>query len=115
MRLGRIGTGKGLLPLPLAGEGWGGGAAAIHAVRVERVSPTRIASFDAMRPPPQAGEVRQVRGQADSTKNHPAIDDSAIHLLFWRVRLAKIDGYAGSIPRMTSSSALRCVRDAGKR
>jgi hypothetical protein len=61
------------LPLPLAGEGWGGGAAAIHAVRVETVSPTRLASFDAMRPPPQAGEVQQVRGQADSTKNHPAL------------------------------------------
>ena len=69
--------------LPLAGpderssllEGWGGGAAAIHAGRVERVSPTRIASSDAMRLPPQAGEVQQVRGQADSTKNHPALDD----------------------------------------
>src|SRR3981189_802611 len=63
MRLGRIATAKGLLPLPLAGEGWGGGAAASHAVRMERVSPTRIASFDAMRPLPQAGEVQQVRGQ----------------------------------------------------
>ena len=61
------------LPLPLAGEGWGGGAAAIQAVRVERASPTRIASFDAMRPPPQAGEVQRVRGQADSTKNHTAL------------------------------------------
>jgi hypothetical protein len=71
MRSGRIATAKGLLPLPLAGEGWGGGAAAIHAVRVERVSPTRIASFDAMRPPPQAGEVQHVRGQADSTKIIP--------------------------------------------
>src|SRR5713101_10149637 len=46
------------LPLPLAGEGWGGGAAASQTVRVERVSPTRIASVDAIRPPPQAGEVR---------------------------------------------------------
>ena len=46
------------LPLPLAGEGWGGGAAASHTARVERVSPTRIASCDAMRPPPQAGEVK---------------------------------------------------------
>ena len=53
------------LPLPLAGEGWGGGAAASHTARVERVPPTRIASCDAMRPkselrssrPPQAGEV----------------------------------------------------------
>jgi hypothetical protein len=50
------------LPLPLAGEGWGGGAAAIHADSVERVFPTRIASFDAMRPPPQAGEVKRLRG-----------------------------------------------------
>jgi error-prone DNA polymerase len=46
------------LPLPLAGEGWGGGAAASHTAHVERVSPTRIASCDAMRPPPQAGEVK---------------------------------------------------------
>ena len=37
----------GALPLPLAGEGWGGGAAASQTVRVERVSPTRIASSDA--------------------------------------------------------------------
>src|SRR5437016_9363143 len=42
------------LPLPLAGEGWGGGAAASHTARVERVSPTRIASGHAMRPPPPA-------------------------------------------------------------
>jgi error-prone DNA polymerase len=46
------------LPLPLAGEGWGGGVSASHTVRVERVSPTRIASCDAIRPPPQAGEVK---------------------------------------------------------
>jgi error-prone DNA polymerase len=46
-----------VLPLPLAGEGWGGGVSASHALRGER-APTRIASFDAMRPPPQAGEVR---------------------------------------------------------
>ena len=45
------------LPLPLAGEGWGGGLSAIHTGRVERVSPTRIASCDAIRPLPQAGEV----------------------------------------------------------
>src|SRR5882672_6597882 len=36
--------------------GWGGGAAASRALRVER-APTRIASCDAIRPPPQAGEV----------------------------------------------------------
>jgi error-prone DNA polymerase len=49
------------LPLPLAEEGWGGGISARHTVRVERASPTRIASIDAIRPkselPPQAGEV----------------------------------------------------------
>jgi error-prone DNA polymerase len=52
------------LPLPLAGEGWGGGVSASHTLRGER-APTRIASCDAMRPkselrssrPPQAGEV----------------------------------------------------------
>ncbi len=36
-----------VLPLPLAGEGRGGGLTASPAVRVERASPTRIASFDA--------------------------------------------------------------------
>src|SRR5262249_22617069 len=51
------------LPLPLAGEGWGGGVAAIHSGRVERVAPTRIASFDAIRPPPQAGEARSADRQ----------------------------------------------------
>jgi error-prone DNA polymerase len=53
------------LPLPLAGEGWGGGVSASHTLRGER-APTRIASCDAMRPkselrssrPPQAGEVK---------------------------------------------------------
>ncbi|UPJ46883.1 error-prone DNA polymerase [Bradyrhizobium sp. 200] len=50
----RTGT---VLPLPLAGEGWGGGASTSRTARVERVSPTRIASRDAIRPPPQAGEV----------------------------------------------------------
>jgi error-prone DNA polymerase len=44
-----------VLPLPLAGEGWGGG---VSASPVAERAPTRIASFDAMRPPPQAGEVR---------------------------------------------------------
>ena len=44
--------------LPLAGEGWGGGVSTIRTVRVDRASPTRIASFDAMRPPPQAAEVK---------------------------------------------------------
>ncbi|ANW00629.1 error-prone DNA polymerase [Bradyrhizobium icense] len=65
----RTGT---VLPLPLAGEGWGGGAAASHTARVERASPTRIASIDAIRPqselrssrPPQAGEVKHARGPA---------------------------------------------------
>ena len=50
----RTGT---VLPLPLAGEGRGGGVTASHTARVERASPTRIASCDAIRPPPQAGEV----------------------------------------------------------
>jgi error-prone DNA polymerase len=49
----------GTLPLPLAGEGRGGGVAASYTARVE-TAPTRIASVDAMRPPPQAGEVEPV-------------------------------------------------------
>jgi hypothetical protein len=32
------------LPLPLAGEGWGGGVSASHTDRVEGASPTRIES-----------------------------------------------------------------------
>ncbi len=44
------------LPLPLAGEGWGEGVSAGETLRVERAL-TRIASGDAIRPPPQAGEV----------------------------------------------------------
>ncbi|WP_436209836.1 Y-family DNA polymerase [Bradyrhizobium sp. LjRoot220] len=43
---------NGALPLPLAGEGWGGGAAASQTVRVERVSSARIAS-------PQAEEMQR--------------------------------------------------------
>ncbi len=66
---GRTGT---VPPLPLAGEGWGGGVSASHTVRVDRASPTRIASIDAIRPkselsssrPPQAGEVRGARESA---------------------------------------------------
>ncbi|WP_456724140.1 MULTISPECIES: Y-family DNA polymerase [unclassified Bradyrhizobium] len=44
------------LPLPLAGEGWGGGLATSPA---EERAPTRIASRDAIRPPPQAGEAKK--------------------------------------------------------
>ena len=50
------------LPPPLAGEGWGGGVSTRDVVRAERISPTRIASQDAMRPPPQAGEVKRASG-----------------------------------------------------
>ncbi len=46
------------LPLPLAGEGRGGGVASIDAHCVKSVSPTRIASCEAIRPPPQAGEAK---------------------------------------------------------
>ena len=41
----------GQLPLPLAGEGRGGGLSTSHTVYAAR-APTRIASVDAMRPPP---------------------------------------------------------------
>jgi error-prone DNA polymerase len=43
----RTGT---VLPLPLAGEGRGGAVSASHTAHVARVSPTRIASIDAIRP-----------------------------------------------------------------
>jgi error-prone DNA polymerase len=39
-----------VLPLPLAGEGRGGGTTTSHTAHVARVSPTRIASIDAIRP-----------------------------------------------------------------
>ncbi len=45
-----------MLPPPLAGEGWGGGLPhAKISVRMDFPHPHRI--VDAMRPPPQAGEV----------------------------------------------------------
>src|SRR5882757_11379019 len=44
-------------PLPLAGEGWGGGIAANDAVHSVERAPTRRAPC-ARRPPPQAGEAR---------------------------------------------------------
>src|SRR6478609_2555188 len=72
------------LPLPLAGEGWGGGAAASQTLRVER-APTRIASFDAIRPPPQAGEVKQevpsiVVAKQGNALQIFAVDDAAVRL-----------------------------------
>ena len=51
-----------MLPLPLAGEGWGGG---LSTSRVEERAPTRSASVDALRPPPQAGEAKQETDWAD--------------------------------------------------
>ena len=62
-RVARLGACTAALPLPLAGEGWGGGASAENSSSGE-ASPTRRA-LRARRPPPQAGEVRQqtlVRG-----------------------------------------------------
>ncbi|MBR0756979.1 error-prone DNA polymerase [Bradyrhizobium jicamae] len=50
------------LPLPLAGEG--GVGVSPHRESHRGDTPTRIASDDAIRPPPQAGEVQRVCGQA---------------------------------------------------
>jgi protein ImuB len=55
-----------------AREGWGGGAAASPAARVER-APTRIASGDAIRPPPQAGEAKEEIPSVVVAKDHNAI------------------------------------------
>lgn len=60
------------LPLPLAGEGWGGGIAASPTARVER-APTRIASIDAIRPPSQAGEAKGNFPQVVVAKEHNAL------------------------------------------
>src|ERR1700704_5674551 len=71
------GNNRRALPLPLAGEGRGGGAAS--AVDVAWLAgapppPQPAALYRARRPPPQAGEVKRIRGQTDSIKNHPALD-----------------------------------------
>src|SRR5258705_4470808 len=50
------------LPLPLAGEGCGGRVSTIRTIRVDRASPTRIPSFDAMRP---KSELRSSRTPPD--------------------------------------------------
>ncbi|MGY4315860.1 indolepyruvate ferredoxin oxidoreductase family protein [Bradyrhizobium sp. JR3.5] len=52
---------EGAPPLPLAG-GWGGG---ISTSSIAERAPTRNASGDALRPPPQAGEANRVRGEAE--------------------------------------------------
>ena len=54
--------GDGALPPPPAGEGWGEGISPREGPQEERTL-SRIASSDAIRPPPQAGEVRTARGQ----------------------------------------------------
>ncbi|QOZ20204.1 hypothetical protein XI02_38195 [Bradyrhizobium sp. CCBAU 21365] len=55
-RWSNSGCDGGALPLPLAGEGWGGGS--LHESQCgESPHPYRI--FDAIRPPPQAGEVQR--------------------------------------------------------
>ncbi|WP_166298825.1 indolepyruvate ferredoxin oxidoreductase family protein [Bradyrhizobium sp. 2S1] len=53
---------QGAPPLPLAGEGWGGG---VSTSRTAERAPTRNASVDALRPPPQAGEADRARGEAE--------------------------------------------------
>ncbi|PDT77851.1 indolepyruvate ferredoxin oxidoreductase family protein [Bradyrhizobium sp. C9] len=53
---------EGAPPLPLAGEGRGGGISTSH---IAETAPTRNASGDALRPPPHAGEAKRIRGEAD--------------------------------------------------
>src|SRR5436305_1520607 len=50
----------GALPPPRAGEGWGEGVSTRENPQEEKTL-TRIAFVDAMRPPPQAGEVKPTR------------------------------------------------------
>ena len=74
----------GALPLPLAGEGWGGGASAKRAGRVDRFPPpdarrTMLRIARARRPPPRAGEVKKFRGRTQSTIfKQPKISRGAI-------------------------------------
>ncbi|PJG50664.1 hypothetical protein CVM73_34915 [Bradyrhizobium forestalis] len=63
-------------PLPLAGEGWGGGISASEDPRGER-APTRRA-LRARRPPPQAGEVQRARGETASITQHDFLATAAI-------------------------------------
>ncbi|MCA6126132.1 indolepyruvate ferredoxin oxidoreductase family protein [Bradyrhizobium sp. WSM 1704] len=53
---------EGAPPLPLVEEGWGGD---LSTNRIAEGAPTRIASVDAIRPPPQAGEGDEARGKTD--------------------------------------------------
>jgi hypothetical protein len=55
---------RAVLRSPSRLRGWAGVGVfpQFTAFELDRISPTRIASFDAMRPPPQAGEVKRVRG-----------------------------------------------------
>src|SRR5277367_476331 len=76
MRLDRVCSGdEGPLPLPLAGEGWGGGVFAKTRWSSGLAFPHPPRSdaqlrYRARRPPPQAGEVRQARRGPGSIKSH---------------------------------------------
>jgi hypothetical protein len=73
MRLGRMATAKGLRSFSRLRRRVGVGVLPRFMLVVWKEFPP--ASHHSMRCdlPAQAGEVQQVRGQADSTKNHPAI------------------------------------------
>ncbi|MGX1110454.1 MULTISPECIES: indolepyruvate ferredoxin oxidoreductase family protein [Bradyrhizobium] len=74
-------------PLPLAGSeasearsrGWGGG---LTTNRIAERAPTRIASVDAIRPPPQAGEADGARGQIESSRQDLPLTDAVARALF---------------------------------
>src|SRR6266446_10351335 len=56
------------LPLPRAGEGWGGGASAKRVARGE-IFPPPAALLRARRPPPQAGEVKRMPKETPMTRH----------------------------------------------
>src|SRR5258707_286766 len=113
-QLARNGEGRGennfhhtdtALPLPLAGEGWGGGVSASHTVRVERVPPPVSHPADATteaplrhvsrdgRPkaayaPPQAGEVKRKTPSVVVAKQNNALHIHALDDIAARCGLA---------------------------
>ena len=63
------------LPLPLAGEGWGGGAST--DARAVGLIPPPAALYRARRPPPQAGEAGQRKPRGEDTASRAPLTPSA--------------------------------------
>src|SRR5882724_11895285 len=69
-----------------------------------RQLPPPAALYRARRPPPQAGEVKRIRGQTDSIKNHPALVNRC------RAEQARSRDRPGAVRCASSSALRRCDR-----